>query len=182
MRPRPSYVDQRVKTLVAMAAIVSTVALSAQDRTAPTRGDAAVERLSVFVGHWHTDAEMKPGPFGPGGAFTSDDQLAWMDGRRFVVGEAHSTTPFGKQFQLTILGYDTRQQVYTFSAFNSGGVRTAATGQVAGDTWTWTSPDNAIRQTITIVSSTRYTFVSEISMDNGSTWLPFVAGQVRKTD
>ena len=172
------------KHIRALGAAVLLLAVTAGAQTPPT---PAHQRLSYFVGHWKTEGVVHAGPFSPGGAFSSDDHAEWMDGEFFVVTRAASTTPQGRQFQLSVLGYDAQQQVYTFSAFNNAGVRTTATGTVDGDTWTWVSADTIggqtirLRHTITMASPSAYTFRFDLSTD-GATWSTFIDGKTTKTD
>src|ERR1035438_6993331 len=42
-------------------------------------------KLDYLVGNWTTEGDMKPGPMGPGGKFTTTDQLQWMEGKFFLV-------------------------------------------------------------------------------------------------
>ena len=158
-----------------------------QTQTQPSKPGPEYQKLTYFVGDWKTDAEMKPGPYTPGGKFTATDHGEWMDGGFFIVTRSNTTSPFEKGSQLSIMGYDNVQRVYTFESFNSGGVRTAATGTFDGDTWTWTSTDvrgtrtTYVRHTMKILSPTKYSFKFETSA-NDVDWLTFIEGNVEKTN
>lgn len=167
--------------VVLLCPLASSVA--AQGRPpAPQRGPEH-QRLGYFVGNWQTEGEVKPGPFSTGGRFISTDRVEWLDGRFFVVERATSTLPAGNQIQLSLIGWDARQKVYTFDSFNSAGIRTSATGVIVGDTWTWSTSDTfgtlRIRHVITMVSPSTFTFTFQTSVD-GVTWSPFIEGRSTK--
>jgi hypothetical protein len=88
--------------------------------------------------------------------------------------------------ELFLIGYDTRQNVYTFDAFSSQGLHQVSKGTCVGDTWTWTSEGVQDgrpvlqKMTMQILSPKRYTLTFEISM-HGKNWLPFMQGKATKT-
>jgi hypothetical protein len=65
--------------VVALMLSVVTV-VDGQVRPQPPKPSAEHEKLGYFVGDWQTEAEVKPGPFSPGGTFTSTDRGEWLDG------------------------------------------------------------------------------------------------------
>jgi hypothetical protein len=178
----------RNATFIFAVTFLVVLASTTGAQNAPPVGRAPeYEKLTYFVGNWKTDGEIKPGPYSPGGTFVSNDHAEWMDGGRFVIGRAMSTTPNGKQFQLSILGYDARRKAYTFNSFNSAGIQTSALGTLNDQTWTWTSVETVGAQTlhskhtITMLSPSAYTARFEISTD-GVTWSSFMEGRVTKVD
>ena len=86
----------RRRPIVAAVLLAGSTAF-AQVARQPPRRSPELERLAYFVGHWNTDAEMKAGPYSPGGPFTSDDHTEWMTGGFFVTTRAESSTPNGQQ-------------------------------------------------------------------------------------
>ena len=96
------------------------------------------QRLHYFLGEWKNEGEMKPGPWGPGGKFTSTDD-ARMLGDFFVATKTEGTGPMGPMKGMSFLGYDSKQKVYTYDAFSSTGEHEESTGSVSGKTWTWTA-------------------------------------------
>ena len=50
--------------------ICSATAMQAQ--APPPNPDPEVKKLHVYVGHWSYEGEAMPGPLGPGGKFTGE--------------------------------------------------------------------------------------------------------------
>jgi len=134
-----------------------------------------LKKLDYFAGNWKSEGEVKPGPFGPGGKFTSMEHNEWMTGKFFLV--LHSNGNFAGMGRLTetgYMGYNTEDKVYTYDAFNTMGEAEHSRGTVEGDTWTWSSNEKMGgkamkgRFTMTIVSPTSYTYKFELAPEGGS--------------
>jgi hypothetical protein len=147
-----------------------------------------VKKLDYFVGSWTTDATIAPGPWGAGGKFTSTDTTEWMEGSFFVVTHSNFKMPpelGGDGKEMSVMGYDTQQNMYLSEGFNSQGNHESSKGTVSGDTWTWTSEANYggqdIKQkmTIKVLSPTSFTLKFEVSTD-GTTWTTFMEGKATK--
>jgi len=165
--------------------VLFSVAALAQNLPQP--GPEA-KRLDYFVGSWKTEGTIAPGPWGTGGKFSWNDTMEWMSGNFFVVGHSDFKMPSelgGEGKEISLWGYDTNQNLYTYDVFNSLGTREAFTGTFKGDTWTWTGEatydgqDIKHRMTMKILSPTSYSMKFELSMD-GTTWLPFMEGTATK--
>ena len=146
---------------------------------------AELKRLGYFVGKWHSDGELKPGPFGPGGKFTESQDAQWMPGGFFLIIHADEQSPMGNGKALMIMGYDSEKKAYTFSAFNSMGQNEVATGTVEGNTWTWQS-DSVMggkqvktKYTMKEQSPTSYTTKFEMSSEGGP-WATIMEGTTSK--
>jgi hypothetical protein len=109
-----------------------------------------------------------------------------MDGKYFLVN--HSDMDFGsmgKGKELAVMGYDSDNKVYTYTAFNSMGEAEKSTGTVNGDTWTWTSDEHVGgmtmkgRFTMKVLSPTSYTMKFELSPD-GTKWATAMEGTATK--
>ena len=143
-----------------------------------------VKRLHYFVGTWNTAFEMKPGPMGPGGKMAGVERNEMMNGGFFLVSHVNGKGFMGEFNELSVMGYDPEEKVYTLSAVNSFGETLRAKGTVAGDTWSWTA-DMKIegkpartRFTLKEVSPTLYTGKLEIETDSG--WTTAMEGKVTK--
>jgi len=154
----------------------------------PAKPGPEVKKLDYFVGSWTTEGTVAQGPWGAGGKFSSTDTSEWMSGNFFVVGHGDFKMPpevGGDGKQTSIMGYDTDENVYTYTAFNSQGRRELSKGTLSGDTWTWNSSANYagqdIKQKLTIktLTPTSYTIKFEISMD-GTNWMTFMDGKATK--
>ena len=147
-----------------------------------------LKKLGYFVGKWMTRGTIAPGPWGAGGKFSWRETTKWMPGRFFLVGHWDFKMPAdmgGDGEELFVIGYDTRQRVYTFDAFSSQGLHQVSKGTLLTDTWTWTSlgfqDGRPVQQKMTmqILSPTTYTVKFEVSSD-GATWMTFMAGKATR--
>src|SRR5579884_3401646 len=130
-----------------------------------------VKKLDYFAGDWKSDADMKPDPMMPnGGKVTGTDHFEWMKGGYFLVGHTDFKMSNQSGAEMSVLGYDPKEKVYTYNAFNSMGQNESSKGTVNGDTWTWTGDADMGggqvmkgRFTMKIVSPTVYTYAYDIS-------------------
>ncbi len=154
----------------------------------PDKPGPEVKKLDYFAGTWTVEGTVSQGPWGNGGKFTSTDTSEWMPGNFFLAGHSDFKMPpeiGGDGKEVSYMGYDTNENVYTFDSFNSQGRREASKGVLTGDTWTWNSSQNYggqdIKQKMTIkqVSPTSYSMKFEVSVD-GTTWMMFMEGKATK--
>jgi hypothetical protein len=147
-----------------------------------------LKKLDYFVGTWTTEGTIAQGPWGTGGKFSATGTSEWMPGNFFLQSHSEVKMPpevGGETKDLTVMGFDTQQNVYTHDAFGSQGRHESSKGTLAGDTWTWNSSANYggmdIQQKMTIktLTPTSYSVKFEISMD-GKTWMPFMEGKATK--
>jgi len=172
-------------TILLLGFLLSVVAAFAQ-MDIPKPGPEH-KKLDFFVGHWTSAGDMKPGPMGPGGKFTMEENTEWMDGGYFVV--IHSKYSGGGMPSGTstaYMGYDSQEKVYTYDEFNSMGEHTHSTGTVDGDTWTWLSdlkmgPQTMKgRFTMKLMPPGAYAYKFEISTD-GKDWSTVMDGKDTRT-
>lgn len=167
-----------------VAVMVANVALAQAPPPMPKAGPEQ-QRLHYFVGNWKTEGEMKSGPFGPGGKFSGMDE-AHMLGDFFLVTHSKGTSPMGAMSELAIIGYDAKQNAYTYDDVNTMGQHTRATGNPSGKVWTWTSNEEfggtkmMGKFVLTEVSATSYTFKFDMSTDDGKTWANMMEGKSTK--
>lgn len=154
----------------------------------PDKPGPEVKKLDYFAGTWTVEGTVSQGPWGNGGKFTSTDTSEWMPGNFFLAGHSDFKMPpeiGGDGKEVSYMGYDTNENVYTFDSFNSQGRRETSKGVLTGDTWTWNSSQNYggqdIKQKMTIkqVSPTSYSMKFEVSVD-GTTWMMFMEGKATK--
>jgi hypothetical protein len=176
---------KRAPTFALLAVIIFAEAVWAQAPPPMPKPGPEQKKLAYFVGHWNTEGIMKPGPFGPGGKFTSNDQNTWLPGGFFLVLHSDGNSPLGASHQMAVMGYNPDEKVYTYDAFDNTGEHDVSKGTVQGDTWTWSSESKMGSQvmkgkfTIKEVSPTEYTFKFEMSPD-GKTWTTGVEGKSTK--
>lgn len=145
-----------------------------------------LKKLDYFAGTWRSTGELKPGPMGPGGKFSSLDHNTWMPGHFFLVTHATSSGVIGHLTEVAYFGYNTNDKAYTYDAFNSMGEAEHFKGNVEGDTWTWTSTAKMGPQTmkerftVTVASPTSYNFKFEIAPEGGGDYTTVVEGKATK--
>lgn len=147
-----------------------------------------IKKLTYFLGKWTTVGTIFPGPWGAGGKFSWKETTKWMSGGFFLIGHWDFKMPphlGGDGEELFIIGYDTRQKVYTFDAFSSQGLHQISRGKLRRNTWIWTSdaPDGSQpthqRMTTKVLSPVSYTVKFELSKD-GKHWETFMEGRATK--
>jgi uncharacterized protein DUF1579 len=144
-------------------------------------------RLGYFVGKWHAEGELKPGPMGPGGKVTSTDNCEWFEGKFSVVCRSEGTMPTGPTKSIGILGYSPEEKVYTYYGVDNTNMTMASVpkGTVKGDTWTYTDEGMMggqkmkTRVTIKELSATSYTFKMEMAGADGK-WMPMMESKNTK--
>ena len=181
---------KHVKLVILAAAglLAAAAAAQAQEKKmeAPKPGPE-LKRLDYFNGNWHSEGDMKAGPWGAGGKFSGDSHCTWMSGAFFLVCTETGTGSMGKMHSMSVLGYDAAAKSYTYNGFNSMGENEHAKGSVEGKTWTYTNESVMNgktmkgRYTMTETSPTAYDFKFETSED-GKTWGSRVEGKVTKKD
>jgi hypothetical protein len=169
---------------IAIATILLVAAASAQPPV--QKPGPELKKLDYFTGSWTSDGDSKPGPMGPGGKMTMNQDSKWMDGGFFVVIRSdYKSASMGDGTGTSFLGYDPQDKVYTYDEFNSQGEAVHAKGTVDGDTWIWNSDMKMGAQTMKgrftekILSPTAYTFKFEMSAD-GTKWDTVMDGKATK--
>lgn len=151
-----------------LVALVASAVASAQQ--APSPGPE-VKKLEPFAGKWKGEAEMKPGPWGPGGKMTSESECTWYEGGFQLICRESGAGPMGKMKSESVLGWSSEEKVYKYFGFDSSGMMGTAIGTVTGNQWNWTGSDRMggktihSRYTLTLVNPTTQTFKWETSED-----------------
>ena len=144
-------------------------------------------RLGYFVGNWKVEGELKPGPMGPGGKFTSTDNCEWFEGKYSVTCRSEGAMPMGPSKSIGILGYSPEQKVYTYYGVDNSNMTMASVpkGTVSGKTWTYTDEGTMggqkfkSRVTINELSQTSYSFRMEMQGTDGK-WAPVMESKNTK--
>ena len=143
------------------------------------------KKLDIFAGSWTLDADMKPGPMGPGGKVLETEKCEWMEGGFYLVCHTDFKGVMGTGVGTSYMGYSADDKAYSYREFNSWGEDNYAKGAVDGDTWTWNSDEKMGgmmmkgRFTMKITSPTTYNFSYEISED-GTKWTLVMDGKATK--
>jgi len=167
-----------------LCALLTAVLMQAQ---APPPPAAELQKLDFMTGHWTAAGTYTAGPPGtPSIKWSATTDAEWMDGKYFLV--EYSDMDLGsmrKGKQLTVMGYDSDNKVYTHNAFDSMGEAEKSTGTVTGDTWTWTGDEHMGGMTMKgrftekVLSPTSYSMKLELSPD-GTTWMTAMEGMATK--
>ena len=175
---------RRLLTLLGTAGLVAQMLLAQAPPQMPKPGPAH-KRIGYFAGHWTSEGETKPSPFGPAGKFSMTDRNEWLPGGFFLVMHSEGKGPMGEMKGLAVMGYKEDEKAYFYNSYDSMGMTDSAKGTLQGDTWTWTSEVKMggkpmkSRFTIKELSPTSYTFKWETSTE-GSPFAPVMEGKSNK--
>ncbi len=170
---------------LSVAVIVSAGIASAQQPTGPPKPGPETKKLEPFAGKWKGEADMKPGPWGPGGKMTSESECSWFDGGFQLVCRESGAGAMGKMKSEAVLGWSAEDNVYKYMGFDSMGMMGSATGTNSGNTWNWSGEDRMggklikSKYTVVLTSPTTQTFKWETSED-GKTWSTMAEGKSTK--
>jgi len=168
--------------VVASSALLAFGASLAQDAPKPGPEQKA---LGYFAGKWTSDGEMKPGPFGPGGKVTSNDNCEWFTGGFQLVCRGTGGGAMGSMTSLGVIAYNPSEKAYTYYGIDSTGMTDYSKGQKSGNTWTFTSKSEMngkpvhSRYTMVTASPTSYTYKWDTSED-GTKWTTVMEGKSTK--
>ncbi len=145
------------------------------------------KRLGYFVGKWNVEGELKAGPMGPGGKFTSSDTCEWFEGGFAVVCRSEGKMPTGPARSIGILGYSSEEKKYTYYGVDNSSMTMASVpkGTLQGGTWTYTDEGmmggQKVKSRVTIEeqSPTAYSFRMEFQGPDGK-WMPVMESKNTK--
>jgi Protein of unknown function (DUF1579) len=179
----------RPRNFITALALMSAAGLQVAAAQAPQAPKPGPEnaRLGYFVGKWTAEGEVKPGPMGPGGKFTSSDNCEWFEGRYSVICHSEGAMPTGQSKSIGILGYSPEEKVYTYYGVDNSNMTMASVpkGTLRGDTWTYNDEGTMggkkfkSRVTIKELSPTEYTFRMEMQGPDGK-WAPIMESKNTK--
>jgi hypothetical protein len=113
--------------------------IAAQAPSGPPKPGPQHEKLTYFAGKWTSEGDMKPSPFGPGGKFTFTENCEWFSGKFALICHSEGAMMGMTVQSLSVMSYDNSTKDYLYFETNNLGENTVSHGNVAGDTWTWTS-------------------------------------------
>ena len=159
--------------------LTAGIAVLAQAPAGLPQPGAENKKLAAFVGAWKDEAEMKAGPFGPGGKMSMTETCDWFTNGFSVVCHTDTTGFMGDIKTLTLLNYNTGEKIYTFYELNSFGHTNLAKATLDGDTWTLNSEENMggkvirTRTTLKLPTADTAVMMTDLSVDGGA-WTPFM--------
>jgi Protein of unknown function (DUF1579) len=176
---------KKLATTVACFVVFLAVAVSVQAQMEMPKPGPELKKLDYFAGTWTLEGDMKPSAMGPGGKMTETENNKWLDGGYFLAMNSDFKSAMGNGTEVSYMGYNLEDKVYTYDAFSSMGEAEHSKGTVSGDTWTFTSDEKMGGQTVKgrfimkILSPTSYTFKFDMSQD-GTNWNTVMEGKATK--
>jgi hypothetical protein len=134
---------RNIRIVAAALFVVSSGIAFAQAPGGPPAPSPEQKRLGYFVGHWTTEADVKPNPFMPAGKMISQDTCTWFAGEYAVVCTSEGTSPMGPAKALGIMGYSSEEKVYTYYGVDNSPMAavSVAKGSFEKGTWTYTDEE-----------------------------------------
>ena len=124
---------RKLACAVVLLAGLSKVATAQPSNPSPARN------LLFYVGTWSARGQMRDAPTSDFKAVTGSETCRWAAGGAAVLCEEKETGPGGGWNGVYLLGYDTKQGVYTLYGIESPGTIVRGTGKLENNVWTWTA-------------------------------------------
>ncbi len=139
-----------------------------------------LKRLEAMVGRWRVDVDLKATPLTQATTATGTETCEWFAGRH-VVCRSEAKGAAGSYTQMRTISYVPARKAYQVYTVDGLGTALVATGQVNGDTWTFTTDQPAfiIRLTLKMAPGA-YTAVAEFSGLDGK-YLPLSEVKATRT-
>ena len=144
-----------------IAGLLGIPAISAAQTTADQK------KLDVMAGKWSIEIDTKATPLSPANKASGAEECQWFANRHLVCcSDAKGSA--GAYSQMRTLSYVPARKQYAVYTVDSLGSAVVAYGQVAGDTWTFTTdqPSFNIRLTLKIAAG-GYTALAELAGVDG---------------
>ena len=125
------------------------------------------KKLDVMVGKWSIEVDTKATPLSPANKASGTEECQWF-ANRHVVCRSEAKGSAGTYSQMRTLSYLPARKQYVAYTIDSLGSALVAYGQVAGDTWTFSTegPGLNIRLTLKIAAGA-YTALAEFAGADG---------------
>ena len=173
------------RILVAFIIVQACAVWAGEPVSSQPKPSPELKKQDFFVGNWTLTGETKPTPFAPGAQkFQSTARFQWMPGEFFLVSNSYSG---GKWVELTVIGYDPNEKVFTRATFNASGKTEVWKGTADDNAWIWTKKEKVDGKPVTErlrinrTSQTSYSFKVEIEPEKGGS-LTVVEGSGTKTN
>jgi len=125
------------------------------------------KKLDLMAGKWSIEVDTKATPLSPANKAAGSEECSWFANRHLVC-RSDAKGSAGSYSQMRTLSYVPARKQYAVYTVDSLGSAVVAYGQVAGDTWTFTTdqPSFNIRLTLKIVAG-GYTALAELAGADG---------------
>jgi len=171
----------RKSPAVLLTLLFFVAAMSAQEGPQMPKPGPEYKKLDYFAGDW-----LVHGNGTSGVKFTRKHHAYWLEGGFFLVSHDEWKSPAGNGAELTVMGYDPDEKMYTYHAFNSEAEDIFAKCTVNGKTWSCTSNQKLDgqrvkgRATTNEVSATYYTFKFEVAPEGTINFQTVMEGTATK--
>ena len=129
------------------------------------------KKLDVMVGTWRIDVDLKATPLSQATKASGTEECEWFADRH-VVCRSDAKGSAGRYSQMRTLSYIPARKQYAAYTVDSLGSALIAYGQVAGDTWTFTTNQPAFNIRLTLkIAGAGYTALAEYAGPDGK-YLP----------
>lgn len=150
--------------LATLAVLLVPAALAAQQ-------SPELKRLDAMVGRWRVDVDLKATPLTQAATATGTEECEWFAARH-VVCRSEAKGAAGTYSQMRTISYVPARKEYQIYTVDGLGTALVASGQVSGDTWTFTTNQPAFNIRLTLkMAPGAYTAVAEYSGLDGK-YLP----------
>ena len=178
---------KQISTICLPLVLFSVMSVIAQTMPQTPTPSPELKKQDFFAGKWTLEGKTIASSFGPGGqAFRSTESLEWMPGGFFLLAHSYSE---GKLAELTIIGYDSEEKVFTHTSYDSASGKIERWRGTAGDdTWSWTRDTTIkgrpgqVRLTIRKTSPRSYSFVEDVKSSEARDWSAVAEGTGTKTE
>jgi hypothetical protein len=129
------------------------------------------KRIDPMVGRWRVEVDLKATPLTQAARASGTEECEWF-ANRHVVCRSEAKGEAGTYSQMRTFSYIPARKEYAVYAVDSLGTALLASGQVSGDTWTFTTNQPAFNIRLTLkIAPGAYTAVAEYSGLDGK-YLP----------
>ena len=174
------------RIVCSVSLVILVLALAAWAQAPAPKPGPEHQKVKMYVGHWTYTGEYKPGPIGPGGAFTGEYNAQMILGGFFLQGHWTEKNPSGEVKGFETFGYDPANKNYFQSQYQDDGSMASGVLTVSGNTWTYSGKtvaagkQYAFRATLVFAADLAgIELKADISTD-GSTWTPFIEAKFTK--
>jgi hypothetical protein len=152
-------------TVLLIAGLLAVPSLAAAQTTPDQK------KLDVMVGKWSIEVDTKATPLSPANTASGTEECQWF-ANRHVVCRSEAKGSAGTYSQMRTLSYVPARKMYAAYTVDSLGSALVAYGQVAGDTWTFSTDQPAFNIRLTLkIAAGGYTALAEFAGADGK-YLP----------
>jgi len=177
---------KKIAILCLLLIVGSVSVVQAQAPATAPKPDPELKKLTVWVGHWTYEGEIKPGPLGPGGKFTGEYDGKMILGGFVFQGRWTEKRPAGETRGLEMYRYDPVKKNFPTEIYIDDGSSYSGVMSINGNTFTlpgkFFAGGKLYEGRVVMINAAdglSMALKAEISTD-GKTWTPFVESKYTK--